>query len=70
VNVDAVLAASNYHDEAKTGGDEYAGYHRDLRRCARRYWGSPLSLEYWRLQLAMVRHFHLHPLKQQLRRFF
>jgi glycosyltransferase involved in cell wall biosynthesis len=70
VNVDAVLAASNYHDEAKTGGDEYAGYHRDLRRCARRYWGSPLSMEYWRLQFAMVRHFHLHPLKQQLRRFF
>ncbi len=66
VNVDYVFAACNYHDEAKTG-DEYAGYHRDLKKYARRYWGSPFSAEYWRLRLAMANHFRVKPAKQRAR---
>jgi glycosyltransferase involved in cell wall biosynthesis len=67
VNVDYVFAACNYHDAAKTG-DGYAGYHRDLKRHARRYWGSPLTAEYWRLQLAMARHFYFGAARRRLRR--
>ena len=57
---DAELVAA-----AKTG-DDYAAYHRDLRRFSRRYWGSPLTAEYWRLELSWMRHFALRPLRQQL----
>ncbi|MBL8167963.1 MAG: glycosyltransferase [Acidobacteria bacterium] len=65
VTVDQVLAACHYHAAAKTG-DDYAAYHRDLRRFSRRYWGSPLTEEHWRLQLSWMRHFALRPLRQQL----
>lgn len=67
VNLDLVIAACNFHDAAKTG-DEYAGYHRDLRKYARRYWGSPLSAEYWALQASMANHFHIHPLRRTIKR--
>jgi glycosyltransferase involved in cell wall biosynthesis len=66
-NVDQTLACCNYHDEAKTG-DEYAGYHHDLRRYARRYWGSKLSAEFWYLQASMLNHFILKPWRQDVRR--
>lgn len=64
VNVDRALACCNYHAEAKTG-DGYAQYHRDLKKYARRYWGSKLSPEFWRLQLSMLNHFDFQPLKER-----
>lgn len=62
VNVDRVLACCNYYPEAKTG-DDYAQYHDDLKRHSRRYWGSKLSIEFWRLRLSMLYHFDLKPLR-------
>ncbi len=43
------LACAAYHAEAKTG-DGYVQYFEDLHKFAPRYWGSPWSLEYRRLQ--------------------
>jgi glycosyltransferase involved in cell wall biosynthesis len=67
-NLDAVLAGCNFHDEAKTG-DEYRGYHLDLKKYSRRYWGSPLSAEYWHLQFSMMNHFTFKPALERVRRF-
>jgi glycosyltransferase involved in cell wall biosynthesis len=64
VNVDRVLACCNYHTEAKTG-DDYRQYHADLKKYASRYWGSKLSAEFWRLQLSMLNHFNVQPLKRE-----
>ena len=60
VNVDQALAGCNYHTAAKTG-DDYQQYHKDLQKYAHRYWGSKLSLEFWRLQSSMIRHFLIQP---------
>jgi glycosyltransferase involved in cell wall biosynthesis len=68
VNVDRVLACANYHSTAKTG-DGYEQYHRDLKKNARRYWGSMLSPEFWRLQASMTNHFTIQPLRNRLRNF-
>lgn len=65
-NVDEVLACAHYHDAAKTG-DEYAGYHRDLRDLATRYWGSKWAPEFWSLWLARWNHFSLRPFRRGLR---
>lgn len=65
-NVDQPLAASNYHEAAKTG-DAYASYHADLRKHAARYWGSPFALEYWQMRKAMFDHFTWQPWKKSLR---
>jgi glycosyltransferase involved in cell wall biosynthesis len=65
VNVDRALACCNFHSEAKTG-DGYAQYHSDLKKYARRYWGSKLSPEFWRLQLSMLNHFNYQPLKKRV----
>ena len=65
-NVDETLACALYHESAKTG-DEYAGYHRDLRRFATRYWGSKWSREFWSLWLARWNHFSFHPFRRALR---
>lgn len=61
INVDQVLAGCNYHAAAKTG-DSYQQYHKDLRKYAYRYWGSTLSLSFWRLQWSMIKHFSLRPM--------
>jgi glycosyltransferase involved in cell wall biosynthesis len=65
-NADRVLACCNYHEEAKTG-DEYARYHKDLKKYSSRYWGSKLSAQYWRLRLSMFDHFMLQPLKRGIK---
>ena len=54
-NVDQVLSCATHHDMAKTA-DNYAGYYKELRKHCRRYWGSPLSTDYWRLGLSLLRH--------------
>lgn len=54
--VDRVLACATYHAAAKTG-DGYAQYTADLRKHAKNYWGSPLSLDYWQLAYSMWRHY-------------
>jgi len=54
VNVDRVLAYTNYHGEAKTG-DDYAGYHADLYRLGPMLYGSPLSPGYWRYMFSRWR---------------
>jgi hypothetical protein len=56
VNIDRVLACANYHEAAKTG-DDYAGYHRELKTHARRYWPSLWSPQCWWLEFSMFRHF-------------
>ncbi len=55
-NIDQTLSCDTYHAAAKTG-DGYAEYHRELRRQASRFWGTPLSATYWRLRFSMTRHF-------------
>ncbi len=65
LNVDRVLACSNYHTKAKTG-DGYVQYHSDLKRYASRYWGSKLSTEFWYLQMSMLNHFNFQPLKNRV----
>jgi len=67
VNVDRALVCCNYHAEAKTG-DDYRQYHADLKKYARRYWGSRLSAEFWRLQLSMLNHFNVQPIKSKASR--
>ncbi len=64
VNVDRALACCNYHEEAKTG-DGYRQYHADLKKYARCYWGSKLSMEFWRLRLSMLNHFNIQPAKRK-----
>jgi len=56
VNIDRVLACANYHAAAKTG-DNYAGYYRELKKHARRYWPSLWRSQRWWLELSMFRHF-------------
>jgi len=65
-NIDQTLTCCNYHDEAKTG-DDYAGYHRDLKRYAHRYRGSIFSSDYWYLRGSMLNHFKLKPWRSNLR---
>ena len=67
VNVDRILACCNYHDAAKTG-DDYAQYHADLKKHARRYWGSKLSPEFWSLQASIMNHFIFRPKISRMRR--
>lgn len=55
-NVDQILSCNNYHERAKTG-DDYVNYHRELRRQASRFWGSPLSATYWQMRFSMTKHF-------------
>ncbi|HKQ78068.1 MAG TPA: glycosyltransferase family 2 protein [Blastocatellia bacterium] len=66
VNIDRVLSCSNYHDAAKTG-DNHVGYHQDLKKYARRYWGSKASPEFWILEASMTSHFVIRPLLRSLR---
>jgi glycosyltransferase involved in cell wall biosynthesis len=54
-NVDAVLSCATYHEAAKTG-DNYERYADELRKHARRYWGSRFSPGYWYLAASMSRH--------------
>ena len=67
-NVDQVLSCDTYHEGAKTG-DGYAEYHRELRRQASRFWGTPLSAAYWRLRFSMTKHFAVRRLARLLRPF-
>lgn len=53
VNIDRVLACANYHQAAKTG-DDYASYHRELKKRARNYWPPLWSPERWLLELSML----------------
>jgi len=69
VNVDRVLACTNYHEEAKTG-DDYASYHADLRAFGPRYWGSVFTLDYWRLRSSLFNHDYLRPAKEVFKRAF
>jgi glycosyltransferase involved in cell wall biosynthesis len=55
VNVDRILSGVTYHEKAKTG-DNYEAFYRELRSDARRFWGSPLSSAYWRLQSSLLTH--------------
>lgn len=64
VNIDRVMAVCHYHRAAKTG-DDYAGYHRALRRRVWRYWGSPLSSEFWYLATRTLRHSWLPALRKR-----
>jgi hypothetical protein len=66
VEVDQALACANHHDAAKTGRDNYAGYHSDLKKYAPRYWGSRFAPEYWSLRLSMLHHFKWQPLQRSL----
>lgn len=66
VNIDRVLSCSNYHDAAKTS-DNFVGYHRDLKKYARRYWGTKASPEFWILETSMTTHFVIRPLLRRVR---
>lgn len=67
VNVDRALVCCNYHAEAKTG-DGYKQYHADLKKYAKRYWGSRLSTDFWRLQFSMLNHFNIQPIRKEASR--
>lgn len=55
-NVSQILSCATYHKQAKTG-DGYVKYLQELRSQARRFWGSPWTMTYWRLSLSMTFHF-------------
>ena len=59
-NIDRVLSCCNYHDAAKTS-DNCVGYHQDLKKYARRYWGTMASAEFWILEMSMTKHFVIQP---------
>lgn len=59
-NIDRILACATHHARAKTA-DECRGYHEELRRQARGFWGSPFSPGYWRLTASMFRFLYLRP---------
>jgi glycosyltransferase involved in cell wall biosynthesis len=65
LNVDRVLACATYHDAATTG-DDYAGYRRELKTNARRYWPSFWMPERWWLELSFFHHFTRRELKHRL----
>lgn len=62
-NVDQVLSSATHHARAKTA-DGCRGYHEELRRQAKNYWGSPFAPRYWLLTASMLRYFYLRPLYQ------
>ena len=64
--VDRPLACATHHIDAKTG-DGFVKYWDGLRRYARRYWGSPLKLEYWRMSFSMWRHFSGRPFLHRIK---
>jgi len=51
-NVDKVLSYVNYHSQIKNA-DNFVSYHRELKKQAPKYWGSPLRAEYWYLNFSM-----------------
>ena len=67
VEVDRVLSVATGHAAAKTA-DGYFTYHRDLRRHARKYWGSPRSTRYWRLTVEMHYAYWIRRLRNVTRR--
>ena len=62
-NVDQILSCATHHPRAKTA-DGCRGYHEELMRQARSYWGSRFSPYYWLLTASMVSTFHLRPCLQ------
>jgi len=62
-NVDRILACATHHTRAKTA-DGCQGYHNELKRQARTYWGSRLSPSYWLLMISMLEFYYLrHPVQ-------
>lgn len=59
-NIDRILACATHHARAKTA-DDCRGYHEELRRQARSFWGSPLTPGYWRLTASMLKSLYLRP---------
>jgi len=59
-NVDQILSCATHHERAKTA-DGCLGYHKELRRHARSYWGSRFSPSYWLLTASLLSFFHLRP---------
>lgn len=54
VNVDQVLACAHYHEAAKTG-DGYAGFRREMKTNALRYWPESWSPQRWWLEFTRLR---------------
>lgn len=59
-SVDQILSCATHHARAKTA-DGCRGYHEELKRQARSYWGSRFSPYYWLLTASMLSFFHLRP---------
>lgn len=59
-SVDQVLSCATHHPRAKTA-DGCRGYHEELKRQAKGYWGSRFSPSYWPLAASMLSFFHLRP---------
>ena len=59
IRADTTLACSHYHVLAKTG-DSHQAYYEEMRVNARRYWGSPFRITYWRLWASWVKHERTH----------
>ncbi len=57
-NVDRILSCATHHPQAKTA-DECHGYHTELKRHARNYWGPRFSPSYWLLMTSMLKYFYL-----------
>src|SRR5262249_45270178 len=51
-NVDRLLSHATYHERAKTGDNGVRSSH-ELRKHCCKYWGSRLSLNYWRLAASL-----------------
>lgn len=60
-NVDQILSCSTHHPRAKTA-DNCVGYHQELRKQAKDYWGSPFKPSYWLLKTSMLKALTLRPL--------
>ena len=64
--IDRPLACATFHPDAKTG-DGFVRYWSDLRKHAHRYWGTPLSLNYWTMQFSMWKSLGVQPFARRVK---
>lgn len=59
-NVDQVLSCATHHERAKTA-DNCVGYHQELTRQAKSFWGSPFKPSFWFFKASMFNAMTIRP---------
>jgi GT2 family glycosyltransferase len=54
--LDQVLATYRLHEQSKTCTNSHQVVHEHASRVSRRYWGSPLGMQYWALRFSLAQH--------------